>query len=84
MSTTPLPPLPKHEAMHWETNQWGHAELTASDAYTDDQMQAYAQQARADLEAENARLREVLTDIAEESDDPGAVACASAALKGTP
>lgn len=74
MSTTPLPPLPPY----FQRLNLGEY------AYTGEQMQAYAQQARADLEAENARLREALTNITEASDDPGAVACASAALKGTP
>lgn len=50
MTTTPLPQMPEpyQEAL---TPFW---------AYTADQMQAYAQQARADLEAENQRLREAL------------------------
>ena len=47
MTTTPLPPLPKEFAC--TNGVWGY--------YTADQMQAYATQARADLEAENQRLR---------------------------
>lgn len=63
-----LPPLPTPEAAHWEANQWGHAELTASDAYTADQMQAYATEARADLDAaierKDALLRQCLKHVA--------------------
>lgn len=47
MTTTPLPPLPRITEDPFRY-------------YTADQMQAYAQQARADLEAENKRLREAL------------------------
>lgn len=39
------------------------SELDQGPRFTADQMQAYAQQARADLEAENARLRKALTQI---------------------
>lgn len=71
MTITPLPPLPT---------------TVAAARYTADQMQAYATQARADLEAENQRLREALETIyeavgvytlADASD------CAAAALKDT-
>ena len=54
MTTTPLPPLP-------ETRVIGY--------YTSVQMQAYATQARADLEAENMRLREALREIADDYAD---------------
>lgn len=48
MTTTPLPPLP-------ETRVIGY--------YTSVQMREYAHQARADLEAENQRLRAALEVI---------------------
>lgn len=55
MTTTPLPPLPEPFINLTHTPgaklAWGA------------QMQAYAQQARADLEAENARLKAVLKDV---------------------
>ena len=58
MSTTPLPPLPKATVRtDWHTDGCGFP------AYTHDQMQAYAQAARADLEAENQRLREALEEL---------------------
>lgn len=49
-----LPPLPPHVQ---RLNLGGYA-------YTADQMQAYATKARADLEAENKRLRDALRKIA--------------------
>ena len=59
MTTTPLPPLPEpyQEA------------LEPFLAYTAGQMRAYAAQARADLEAENRRLREALEAILDEQND---------------
>ena len=91
MSTTPLPPLP---------TPWIH-DLSADEGsqqhFAADQMQAYAQQARADLEVENARLREALQEITDDyadrfnlespSTNPGikyVIKQARAALKGTP
>lgn len=55
MTTTPLPRMPacKFKDMQYQRRYIG-------DVYTRDQMREYAQQARADLEAENARLREAL------------------------
>lgn len=50
MTTTPLPPLP-------------HKTEDPFRFYTADQMQSYATAARADLEAENARLREALEGV---------------------
>ena len=65
MSTTPLPPLPVTEHNHPEHAwRWTPTEIRWMDA-RDAQWQAYATAARADLEAENARLREALNDIAE-------------------
>ena len=55
MSTTPLPPP---ELIFFDA-----ALQSPLEGYTADQMQAYATQARADLEAENARLREALKRI---------------------
>ena len=55
MSTTPLPPP---ELIFFDA-----ALQSPLEGYTADQMQAYAQQARADLEAENARLREALESV---------------------
>ena len=49
MTPTPLPPLPTPKGKVWPPA-----------AFDDDQMQAYATQARADLEAEVQRLREAL------------------------
>ena len=79
MSTTPLPPLPPY---FQRLDLGGYA-------YTGEQMQSYAQQARADLEAENARLREALQRIVD-WDEAGMALTqdhidgANAALKGTP
>ena len=53
MTTPPLPPLPKEFVC--TNGLWAY--------YTADQMQAYATQTRADLEAEVARLREALQNI---------------------
>lgn len=55
MTTTPLPRMPacKFKDMQYQRRYIG-------DVYTRDQMQAYALAARADLEAENKRLREAL------------------------
>lgn len=60
MTTTPLPPLPEPEGTWWSCNTHGQDGLLDTGDYTADQMQAYATAARADLEAENARLREAL------------------------
>lgn len=62
MTTTPLPPLPNTPYLlyyQWPDDEYGFngSEVVDCDAYTADQMQAYATQARADLEAENQRLR---------------------------
>lgn len=70
MTTTPLPPLPNNSlAPGW---------------YTSRDMRAYAQQARADLEAENKRLKRELEVIANTSQDQVAAALARAALKEQP
>lgn len=55
MTATPLPRMPacKFKDMQYQRRYIG-------DVYTRDQMIAYATQARADLEAENKRLREAL------------------------
>ena len=52
MSTTPLPPP---ELIFFDA-----ALQSPLEGYTVSQMQAYATQARADLEAENQRLREAI------------------------
>lgn len=64
MTTTPLPPLPyaEHGLCFFDEGGAHHCD---KDGYTADQMQAYATQARADLEAENKRLREALDRIAD-------------------
>lgn len=69
-----LPPLPTpyQEAL---TPFW---------AYTAKQMTDYASQARADLEAENKRLREALDEIAINTHDDTAERVARAALKEQP
>lgn len=69
MTTTPLPSLPKTPYLlyyQWPDDEYGFngSEVVDCDAYTADQMQAYATQARADLEAENQRLREALQEAA--------------------
>lgn len=59
MTTTPLPPLPDAANSNFPSGRAGfHA--PRGPAYTADQMHSYATQARDDLEAENARLREAL------------------------
>ena len=55
MTTTPLPPLPEPFEI-WANDEIGRWIY----GYHDDQMQTYASKARADLEAENKRLREAL------------------------
>jgi hypothetical protein len=60
MTTTPLPPLPRITEDPFRY-------------YTADQMQAHATAARADLEAENARLREALKGAANYIDTLGGV-----------
>ena len=87
MTTTPLPPLPvtehNHPEHHW---RWTPLEIRWMDA-RDAQWQAYATQARADLEAENKRLREALHHIEgvamadEPRDLPGIAKTARAALE---
>lgn len=62
MTTTPLPPITKHSEPMLKNWPWTEVEL-AWVAARDAQWQAYATQSRADLEAENARLREALSAI---------------------
>ena len=75
MTTTPLPPLPEpyQEA------------LEPFLAYTAGQMRNYATAARADLEAENARLREALESFTKsdyiKKQHPKRYAAARAALE---
>ena len=57
MTTTPLPPP---ELIFFDA-----ALQSPLEGYTVSQMQAYATQARADLEAENKRLREALESCAD-------------------
>ena len=59
MTTTPLPPITKHSEPMLKNWPWTEVEL-AWVAARDAQWQAYATAARADLEAENKRLREAL------------------------
>lgn len=54
MSTTPLPPFPRPSV--FDPGRFGVA-------YSQGQMVDFATQARADLEAENARLREALKTV---------------------
>ena len=93
--TTPLPSLPKTPYLlyyQWPDDEYGFngSEVVDCDAYTADQMQAYATQARADLEAENARLREALEAILDEQNDnegyakPATYDAAYAALEKQP
>lgn len=65
MTATPLPPLPS---------------TLISGQYTSSDMKAFANAARADLEAEVQRLREALEEIIENTHDIGAIECALAAL----
>lgn len=59
MTTTPLPPIPAHLIRRIRAcESEARAQLVLEHV-----MQAYATAARADLEAENKRLREALTDI---------------------
>ena len=58
MTTTPLPPLPPEDFI-WFDPEYGDMPV----AHSSTAMQAYAQQARADLEAENKRLREALEGV---------------------
>ena len=67
MTTTPLPPLPKPDIWSHVVTVWRdevECQIDQGPRFTADQMQAYATAARADLEAENQRLREALDDIA--------------------
>ena len=79
--TAPLPMLPE------PTGAW--LPTYFMDYYTADQMRAYATQARADLVAENKRLREALEAILDEQNDnegyakPATYDAARAALEGT-
>ncbi len=57
MSASPLPP----PGVNIAAGNW--TAVTDCRYYTADQMQAYAAQARADLEAENKRLREALEKL---------------------
>lgn len=84
MSTTPLPPFPRPSV--FDPGRFGVA-------YSQGQMVDFATQARADLEAENARLREALALAVEywrhlqqryKNRSPVWVEKANAALKGTP
>jgi hypothetical protein len=70
MTTTPLLPLPEAYDIDDQERRFWHEQILARDA----QWQAYAAQARADLEAENQRLREALTHAVEiaEGKRPGA------------
>ena len=68
MTATPLPPLPDHAGRVTPSGVFtfvGLSLMGGGKVYTAAQMQAYATQARADLEAENARLREALKSLAE-------------------
>lgn len=58
--TTALPPLPEAYDIDDRERRFWHEQILARDA----QWQAYATQARADLEADVARLREALNDAA--------------------
>lgn len=62
-----LPPLPRPEKLFENAD---HIVV----GYYADTMQSYAQQARADLEAENTRLREALTAAADDIESWGAYA----------
>lgn len=81
MSTTPLPPFPRPSV--FDPGRFGVA-------YSQGQMVDFATQARADLEAENQRLREALR-LAHDHIDMNAFRIShckdaeaiSAALKGT-
>ncbi len=66
MTTTPLPPFPKPDIWSHVVTVWRdgvECQIDQGPRFTSDQMQAYARQARADLEAENKRLREALHRI---------------------
>lgn len=94
MSTTPLPPCAHHKVMTWKTDDgtpvlWSCVECN---------LKFEPITARADLEAENARLRKALTQIFAWNQHPSGLAVdygsngvrdfyrgiANAALKGTP
>lgn len=78
-----LPPLPYTDQSLCFFDEGG-AHPCDGEGYTADQMQAYAQRARADLEAENKRLREALDEIAINTHDDTAERVARAALKEQP
>lgn len=69
--TTPLPPLPPLPAPGVNTATHAGFRFVGYDAT---QMQAYATQARADLEAEVQRLRELLAEAADDIESWGAYA----------
>lgn len=58
MTTTPLPPTPEYDI---DTANHAGVRLVG---FTPDTLRIYATQARADLEAENQRLREALIKAA--------------------
>lgn len=60
MTTTPLPPFPRPSV--FDPGRFGVA-------YSQTRMVEFATQARADLEAENKRLREALEAILDEQND---------------
>ena len=68
MTTTPLPPQPKPAfklKWHRESARYTVSEPAVNDTwcFTSWQLAEYAQEARADLEAENKRLREALSEV---------------------
>ena len=63
MTTTPLPPTPKPDIWSHVVTVWRdgvECQIDQGPRFTTEHMQAYATQARADLEAENQRLREAI------------------------
>lgn len=62
MTTTPLPPIPANTPHLTRRIRACESEVPAQ-VVLEHVMQAYATQARADLEAENARLKAVLKDV---------------------
>lgn len=66
MTTTPLPQMPEPDIWSHVVTVWRdevECQIDQGPRFTADQMQAYATQARADLEAEVQRLREALARI---------------------
>lgn len=90
MSTTPLPPLPTNTPHVTRRIRACESEVPAQ-VVLEHALHAYAQQARADLDAENQRLREALR-LAHDHIDMNALRIShckdaeaiNAALKGTP